>query len=134
MFKYGVLPTSFSKGMLVPLFNKPTISPSVPNKYRPLTISSSMSKILELHVLDECAYHNVSDLQFGFVAGRETDMAASLTKCNDVISLSTKRGSPVYTCSLDAEEAFDVIPYSILFDNAIYRCVTGPLLVDGVRR
>ena len=44
-------------------------------------------------------------------------MAVSLV--NDVIGYCTKRGSPVYTCSLDAEGAFDAIPHNALFYKAI---------------
>lgn len=76
-----------------------------------------MSKILELYILDVSGYHEFSDLQFGFVAGRGTNMASSLA--NDVISYCTKRGSPVYTCSLDAEGAFDAVPHAVLFRKAM---------------
>ena len=58
-----------------------------------------------------------SDLQFGFVQGRSTQMASVLT--NDVISYCTSRGSTVYTCSLDAEGAFDSIPHPVLFQKAM---------------
>ena len=37
---------------------------------------------------------------------------------HDVIDYSTTRGSVVYSCSLDAEGAFDAIPDCILFDKA----------------
>lgn len=37
---------------------------------------------------------------------------------HDVASYSTTRGSAVYSCSLDAEGAFDAIPHCILFDKA----------------
>ena len=35
------------------------------------------------------------------------------------MSYCVKRGSPVYTCSLDAEGAFDAIPHDILFRKAM---------------
>ena len=44
-------------------------------------------------------------------------MATSLP--NYVNTYFTKRGSPVYTCSLDAEGPFDAVPRAILFQNAI---------------
>ena len=44
-------------------------------------------------------------------------MATSLA--NDVFSYCTKRGSPVYTCLLDAEGAFDAVPHSVLFKKAL---------------
>jgi len=53
-----------------------------------------------------------------FVAVRDTNMATALA--NDVISYCTKRGSPVYTCSLDADRAFDAVPHAILFQKAKY--------------
>ena len=56
------------------------------------------------------------ELQFGFVKGRGTAMATTLLR--GVISYTTNRGSTVYTCSLDAEGAFDAIPHTILFDRA----------------
>ena len=37
---------------------------------------------------------------------------------HDVISYSTTRGSVVYSCSLDAEGAFDAIPHCVLIDKA----------------
>ena len=115
--KFGIVPTSFSKGLLIPLLKKPTLDPTDAKHYRPVTISSTLSKILELYILDRSDHYELSDLQFGFIAGRGTQMASALT--NDVISYSTKRGSPVYTCSLDAEGAFDAIPHAILFHKAM---------------
>ena len=44
-------------------------------------------------------------------------MAVSLT--HDIISHCISRGSTVYTCSLDAEGAFDAIPHVILFKKAM---------------
>ena len=77
---------------------------------------STFSKLLELYVIEECSGHEFSDLQFGFVKGRVTEMATSLF--HDVISYSTTRGSVVYSCSRDAERAFDAIPHCASFDKA----------------
>ena len=53
---------------------------------------------------------------FLFVNGRGTDMATALL--HDVIAYSTTHDNVVYSCSLDAEGAFDAIPHCILFDKA----------------
>ena len=37
----------------------------------------------------------------------------------DVFNYCVSRGSPVYICSLDAESAFDGIPYCVLFSKAM---------------
>ena len=44
-------------------------------------------------------------------------MAVSLA--NDIFTYCIDKGSPVFTCSLDAQGAFDEIPHSILFKKSI---------------
>ena len=53
--------------------------------------------------------------QFGFRDNRGTTFAAALF--NDVTSYFHHRGSPVYTCSLDAEKCFDSIWHSALLSK-----------------
>ena len=75
------------------------------------TISNTFSKILEIHMLDECGEHEFPDLQFGFINTRGTSMAAVVTY--GLIGFSVNSKSPVYCCALDAEGAFGHIPHSI---------------------
>ena len=84
--KYGIVPASLGQGLLIPLLEKPSLDPSKPSNYRPVTISSTLSKLLEIsiHVLDSPRDYDHCDLQCGFVEGRSTVMAASLA--NDVFS------------------------------------------------
>ena len=116
--KYDIVPISSTKGVLVPLLKKTTMDPSVPNNYRPVTVSSTLSKLLEVYVLEVCGHHDFKYLQFGFISGRGRDEHG---RVNDVISYCTERGSPVYTCSLDAQGpgAFDAIPHAVLFRKAM---------------
>ena len=58
-----------------------------------------------------CGHHDFNDLHFGFISGRGTKIAVSLV--NDVISYCTESGSLVYTCSLDAQGAFDAITHPV---------------------
>ena len=60
--------------------------------------------------------YNFSDSQYGFIAGRGTEIAAALV--NDVKLYCNSKNSAVYSCSLDAEGAFDAIPHSVLFAKA----------------
>ena len=126
--KFGIVPSkssNFCDGVIVPILKKPNIDPSLPNNYRPITVSNIFSKIFELGFLDSSA--NV-EFDFRFVNGRGTAMAAATV--NDVINYSVNQGSPVYSCSLDAEGAFDAIPYDIIFEklgdnvsNEWWRCL-----------
>ena len=84
--------------------------------YGVLAESIMHCKLMEMYILEESSGHIFSDSQFGFVSGRGTEIATALV--NDVISYANVRGSTVYTCSFDAEGAFDAIPHCVLFKNA----------------
>ena len=114
--RFGIVPDTFCIGLLVPILKKPHLDPSCAANYRPITVSVMLSKILELLVLEECHGHDVDPCQFGFVEHRGTTMAIALAR--DVSSYCQKRGSATYFCSLDAEGAFDCIPFSVLFMKA----------------
>ena len=83
------------------------------SSYRPVTLSVVMTKILELYIFEVCQTHTPHSAQFGFVDGRGTYMAISLA--HDVMAYFNDCGSAVYTCSLDAEGAFDAIPHVVIF-------------------
>ena len=115
--RFGLVADSFTKGLLIPLLKKPNIDPAIAKHYRPVVISTTFSKVLEIHLLAMCGEHEFHDLQFGFVESRGTSMAAAMT--NDVIDYCLNNGSPVYVCALDAEGAFDGIPHSVMFYKAL---------------
>jgi hypothetical protein len=113
---YGIIPESLKVGVLVPILKKPGLDTTVAGNYRPIILSSVISKVLENALLEDVSTHEFGDLQYGFVAGRSAQMAI----CNtvDVINYFNSRGTPVFACSLDAEKAFDAIPHSILLYKA----------------
>lgn len=110
--KFGIVPDLFRFGVLIPVIKKPNLNPTVPGNYRPIILSSIFTKILELAMLSSCSDHDFHDLQFGFVEGRSTSMAICTTR--DIISYVNSKGSQVCVCTLDAENAFDGVPHSIL--------------------
>ena len=116
--QYGVVPESFSKGLLIP---KPNIVPStcMPKHYRPDTVSIILSKYL---ILEQCPSHKFSDSQHGFVAGRGCSMATVLA--HDVGVYANASGSTVFYCSLDTEGAFDSLPPPGILSNSILFCST----------
>ena len=112
--KFGILPKAFQTSILIPIIKKPTLNPAEPNNYRPVMLSSIISKVLEYAILDN-TNHSFSDSQYGFVSGRDTKMAIASTV--DVITYCNTRGSAVYACTLDAEKAFDAIPHCVLLSK-----------------
>ena len=92
--KFSVVPDSFANGLLTPIPKKPGCDASNPKNWRPIVVSSTLSKILEMYVLDMSSQHEFSDLQFGFIPGRGTELATVLI--DDVITYCNTRGSAVY--------------------------------------
>ena len=65
--------------------------------------------------LESCSNVKFDPLQFGFVNGRGTAMAAATV--NNVMDYCVNKGSTVFCCSLDAEGAFDAIPHDVIFNK-----------------
>ena len=114
--RHGLVPDAFFRGTLIPILKKPNLDPTVAKNYRPITVSTTVSKILECHIIEECESHVFSPYQFGFIPQRNTTMAAALA--HDVAAHSVASGSPIYFCSLDAEGAYDALPHSVIFQRA----------------
>ena len=68
-----------------------------------MIISSILSKLPELYILEECDDYKLNDFQFGFIKGRRTSTDISLT--NDVTSYFNFKGCPLFIFTLDAEGA-----------------------------
>ena len=88
---YGVTPTSFNYGMLVPLLKKSTLDPTVAKHYRPVKVSTTFSKMLELYVLYETNPDIFNDYQFGSVKNRGTNTAVSVV--DDIGEYCVRNGS-----------------------------------------
>ena len=68
-----------------------------------MIISSILSKLPELYILEECDDYKLNDFQFGFIKGRRTSTDISLT--NDVTSYFNFKVCPLFILTLDAEGA-----------------------------
>ena len=94
ILSHGMVPESLTLGVIIPVLKKPTLNPNISRNNRPITLSTTHAKLIELLMLlkdDSCPS------QFGFRDDRGTTFAAALF--NDVTSYFRHRGSPVYTCS-----------------------------------
>ena len=109
ILSWQIVPSIFKIGVIVPVLKKPCLNPNDPGSFRPVTLSSVFSKILEIIMLPE---DSVCDSQFGFRKGRGTAMACSLL--NDIKCYFENAKSPLYVCSLDAEKCSDSIWHDAL--------------------
>jgi hypothetical protein len=106
----ATVPDAFKVGILVPILKKPTLDTNLPENYRPVSLSSVHSKIIEYLMKPD---NIISDSQFGFQSGRGTSFVTCLL--NDTILYFNENQSCVYVAALDAEKCFDSIWHSGLF-------------------
>ena len=101
MFKHCYLPSSMLDSVIVPLVKNRNGDLSDKNNYRPIALSSTISKVFEnviLYRLEE--YLWTTDNQFGFKAGHSTDLCVyALT---EFIEYFKRRSTSVYVAFLDA--------------------------------
>ena len=120
MFKHCYLPSSMLDSVIVPLVKNRNGDFSDKNNYRPIALSSTISKVFEnviLYRLEE--YLWTTDNQFGFKAGHSTDLCVyTLT---EFIEYFKRRSTSVYVAFFDASKAFDKINHWVLFKKLINR-------------
>ena len=114
----GLVPLDWKSSLVVPI---PKISPasSSPSDYRPISLLSLISKMLEKHIhtilSDFCISHNlISPRQFGFFPQRST-VSALLFSTHSILSLLESCQS-VCGIFLDLRKAFDSVPHQPLID------------------
>ena len=110
----GVVPDGFCVGILIPVLKKSNIDPK---NHSPITVSSVLSKLLELYILEQCENYEFAESQYGYIRGRGTDLATVMA--HDISEYCVAQGSAVYMCSLDVEGAYDALPHAILLLKAM---------------
>ena len=111
--------------ILVPV-PKSNIDTAISSNYRPVVLSSTLSKVLEWMILHKYfEFFSSSHLEFGFKPHSSTSICIGGVK--NVVSCYIRSGSSVYGCFLDASKAFDLVDHSILFHKLLERGL--PLLV-----
>ena len=110
ILKQCIIPSVFTTGIIIPILKKSSLNPNLPENFRPITLSSVHSKLIESFMVPA---DQVSDVQFGFREKRSTSFACTLL--HDIGLYFNSKGSPVYVCALDAEKCFDRVWHDGLF-------------------
>ena len=122
MLVHGRVPTSFGLGVIIPVEKGPTLDKSKSDNYRGITLSSNLSKLFEMCLLEHYgSYLQTSDLQFGFKKGVGCSHAIFAVRA--VVDYFTRYGSSVNLCALDMSKAFDKVNHYALFNKLMDRQV-----------
>ena len=109
------MPPSLRDSTLVPV-PKSCKDASLSSNYRPIALSSTLSKVLDWMILDRYSeFLGSSHLQFGFTPHSSTTLCTSVVK--NVVSHYIHSGSSVYSYFLESK-AFD---HNILFKKLLDR-------------
>ena len=120
MLIHGIAPDDLLLGTMIPLIKNSRESKQNSDNYRALTIGTSLSKLLDIVILNRQAdVLETSELQFGFKEKSSTTMCTFMVL--ETIAYYKSRGSNVHIVLLDASKAFDRVDYIKLFDKLIGR-------------
>jgi len=119
--KTGQVPTAWKMSSVVPI-PKSSVQDS-PRNYRPISLLSILSKVLERHnmhwiISAHLADNNImSNAQWGFSAGKGTVTALLLTTYDWFRILEDKRD--ICAVFFDFSKAFDTVPHGPLLDKLL---------------
>ena len=124
----GKLPRMWKQGNISPIFKKG--NKHDPGNYRPISLTSVLSKVMETFVRDAVREHLlkndlISSQQHGFIPGRST--SSQLLECFDEWSLMIEEGSSVDVIYLDFKKAFDAVPHKRLINKLYAYGIRGVL-------
>ena len=128
-FKYGKIPNEWKSANVTPVFKKG--SKSLPENYRPISLTCVMCRVMESFIKDTIMEHLVSNnllssKQHGFINGRST--VTQLLSFLDVCIQSIVDGKVVDVIYLDFLKAFDTVPHMRLINKLKAYGINGDLL------
>ena len=118
ILNHSYVPKSFTSGIITPIIKDKRGDLTSTCNYRPITISSVVSKIFEYFLLNKFSSFLGSDsLQFGYKPSTGCHHAIFLLR--RVIQYFNDKASNVYIASVDASKAFDRVNHFKLFSILI---------------
>ena len=125
----GKLPKVWKRGNVTPIFKKGKRQD--PENYRPISLTSVLSKVMEKFVRDAIREHLMendllSQQQHGFIPGKST--SSQMLECFEEWSKLLEEGSSVDVLYLDFKKAFDAVPHKRLITKLYAYGIRGKVL------
>ena len=115
---HGFLPSTMTDTILVPIIKDKTGNASSKANYRPIALTSVLSKVFETSLLSKLeSVFETSDYQFGFKSHHSTDLCIYTLK--EIFEYYKSHSTSVYICFMDASKAFDKVNHWTLFKKMI---------------
>jgi len=118
----------WKRSIIVPV---PKTSACTPDSYRPVSLLSVLSKILEHHMYSIIinhlqTFHPLAESQWGFSHGKST-VTGLLTTMYSWLSI-LEGGGEIGAVFFDLRKAFDSIPHEALLEKIKKTALCGPIL------
>ena len=119
---HSFLPEDLVRVIIVPITKDKNGDICSIGNYRPISLSTLVSKVLEAVLLHRCAgFLDTTENQFAYKENHGTDMAITILK--DITLEYNKRNTPVYSCFMDMSKAFDRVCHAYLFKKMLNRAI-----------
>ena len=129
VLRTGKLPDEYKLGTICPVPKK-SKSARLPTNYRRTTITSIVSKVAEVHIVNlmrKTADPIQSPLQFGFTSGILPNFATLIV--TEVMNQANSNKSPLYMyhALMDTSKAFDVVDHRGMLNSTYKQGIHGQL-------
>ena len=130
LWSSGSFPNLWRHSIIVPI-PKPDKDHSLPNSYRPISLTATLCKLMERLVTDRLVWileknDILNNNQFGFRKNRST--LDSVLKLQDYIHKALHVGKLVLAVFIDLEKAYDIVYHKILITKFRELGFTGNIL------
>ena len=111
---------AFDYDVIIPIVKNSKGDLSLVDNYRPIAITSIMSKIYELLILKRhCNVMKTTSNQFEFKTKHSAEQIIFVSK--QVIDFCKTNASPLHLCDLDPSKVFDRVDHRLLFKKLLNR-------------